>query len=214
MIGITIGFYFPLSQNFTEETHAGMTIAKRYIWSFVFILMAGIILLLLMVMRSDQTEAVRRQLEKSPLPADLASAQATPVHLYFSDKDNRFLMAEERVLKSPKDPEFFARSIVEALIKGPQLGLARTIPAETAVRAVYLTPQGICYLDLTPAAAENHPGGIKSELLSIYSIVNSLVLNVTEIEAVKILINGDESVTLAGHIDLQIPIKANMLLIR
>jgi hypothetical protein len=123
-------------------------------------------------------------------------------------------MAEERVLKSPKQPEFFARSIVEALIKGPQRGLARTIPTETAVRAVYLTPQGICYLDLASNVAENHPGGIKSELLSIYSIVNSLVLNVTEIEAVKILINGDESKTLAGHIDLQIPIKANMLLIR
>ena len=189
-------------------------IAQRYIWYFVFTLMVGIVLLIVMVVRSDQPGAVRRQLEEGPRPADLASSKATPVHLYFSDRDNQFLMAEERVLKSPKHPEFFARSIVEALIKGPQQGLARTIPVETAVRAVYLTPQGICYLDLTSNVAENHPGGIKSELLSIYSIVNSLVLNVTEIEAVKILINGDESMTLAGHIDLQIPIKANMLLIR
>ena len=189
-------------------------ISKRYIWYFVFTLMVGIFLLIVMVMRSDQPGAVRRQLEESPRPADLSSSQATPVNLYFSDRDNQFLMAEERVLKSLKRPEFFARSIVEALIKGPQQGLARTIPAETAVRAVYLTPQGICYLDLTSNVAENHPGRIKSELLSIYSIVNSLVLNVTEIEAVKILVNGDESMTLAGHIDLQIPIKANMLLIR
>jgi hypothetical protein len=37
---------------------------------------------------------------------------------------------------------------------------------------------------------------------------------VPEVEAVKILINGDESATLAGHIDLQVPVKANMLLIR
>jgi len=174
----------------SKKAHAGIMIAKRYIWYFVFALMAGMVLLLVMVMCSDQTGALRRQLEKSPRPADLASSQAIPVHLYFSDKDNQFLMAEERVLKSPKDPEFFARSIVEALIKGPQQGLARTIPAETAVRAVYMTPQGICYLDLTSNVAEKHPGGIKSELLSIYSIVNSLVLNVTEIEAVKILING------------------------
>jgi spore germination protein GerM len=189
-------------------------IAKRYIWLFVFTLMVGIVLLIMMFVRSDQPGAFRRQLKESPRPADLASSQAIPVHLYFSDRDNQFLMAEERVLKSPKHPDLLARSIVEALIKGPQQGLARTIPAETAVRAVYLTPQGICYLDLTSNVAENHPGGIKSELLSIYSIVNSLVLNVTEIEAVKILINGDESKTLAGHIDLQIPIKADMLLIR
>jgi spore germination protein GerM len=189
-------------------------IAKRHIWYFVFALTVGIVLLMVMVMRSGPPGAVRRPFEKSQRPADLASSQANPVHLYFSDPANQFLMAEERVLKSPEQPEFLARRIVDALIKGPQQGLSRTIPAETAVRAVYLTPQGICYLDLTSAVAENHPGGIKSELLSIYSIVNSLVLNVTEIEAVKILINGDESVTLAGHIDLQIPIKANMLLIR
>jgi hypothetical protein len=214
VIGIKIGFYFHLSQNFTEKAHAGIMIAKRYIWYVVFILIAGIVSLLVMVMRSDQTGAVRRQLEKSPQPADMAPLQATSAHLYFSDRNNQFLMAEDRVLKSSEDPEFFARIIVESLIKGPQQGLARTIPAETAVRAVYLTPQGICYLDLTSDVAENHPGGIRSELLSIYSIVNSLVLNVAEIEAVKILINGDESMTLAGHIDLQIPIKANMLLIR
>jgi spore germination protein GerM len=202
------------SQNVTEKAHAGIMIAKRYIWFVVFTLMAGIVLLLVMVIRSDQPGAIHRQLEESPRPADSAPLQATPVHLYFSDRNNQFLMAEERVLKSSKDPEFFARSIVEALIKGPQQGLARTIPAETAVRAVYLTPQGICYLDLTSGVAEKHPGGIRSELLSIYSIVNSLILNVAQIEAVKILINGDESMTLAGHIDLQIPIKANMLLIR
>ena len=176
-------------------------IAKRHIWYVVFALMVCIVLLLVMVLRSDRPGEVRRQLEKSPRPADLAASQATPVHLYFSDKGNQFLMAEERVLKSPKDPEFFARSIVEALIKDPQQGLSRTIPAETAVRAVYLTPEGTCYLDLTSDIAEGHPGGITSELLSIYSIVNSLVLNVTEIEAVKILINGDESMTLAGHIE-------------
>jgi hypothetical protein len=214
VIGIKIGFYFHLSKNFSERSHASIMMAKRYIWYVVSTLMAGIILLLVIVMRSHQPGAVRSRIAEGSRPADMASSQATPVNLYFSDRNNQFLIAEERVLKSSKHPEFFARSIVEALIKGPQQGLVRTIPAETAVRAVYLTPQGICYLDLTSDVAENHPGGIKSELLSIYSIVNSLVLNVTEIEAVKILINGDESMTLAGHIDLQIPIKANMLLVR
>lgn len=186
---------------------------KRFIGYIAFALMAGVALLLVLFIRSERTTDFR-QSERALRPAALTSTQATPVHLYFSDPENQFLMAEERVLKSPPIPEFLARSIVEALIKGPQQGLARTIPAETDVRAVYLTPEGICYLDLTPGVAENHPGGIKAEYLSIYSIVNSLVLNVNEIEAVKILINGNEAMTFAGHIDLQIPIKANMLLIR
>jgi spore germination protein GerM len=190
-----------------------MKIAKRHIWYFVFALTVGIVSLLAVIIRSDHSTVARPPAE-IPRPADLVSAQTIPVHLYFSDRDNHFLMAEERILKSAQDAEFLGRSILEALIRGPQQGLARTIPAETVVRAVYLTPEGICYVDLAPGVAENHPGGIKSELLSIYSIVNSLVLNVTEIEAVKILINGDESMTLAGHVDLQSPIRANMLLVR
>jgi hypothetical protein len=39
-------------------------------------------------------------------------------------------------------------------------------------------------------------------------------LNIPEIHAVKFLINGKESMTLNGHIDLRSPFKANMLLIR
>ena len=105
-------------------------------------------------------------------------------------------------------------SIVEALIKGPRQGLVRTIPQNTKIRAIYVTQEGICYVYLTSAIADQHPGGIKSELLTVYSIVNSVVLNVPEVKAVKILINGRESMTLAGHINLQVPVKANMLLIR
>jgi len=45
---------------------------------------------------------------------------------------------------------------------------------------------------LSESVRENHPGGCKSELMTIYSIVNSLILNVSEIEAVKILIGGNQ----------------------
>ena len=51
-------------------------------------------------------------------------------------------------------------------------------------------------------------------MMTIWSIVNTLVLNVPEIEAVKILIGGGEAETLAGHIDLSRPLRANMPLVR
>jgi len=41
-----------------------------------------------------------------------------------------------------------------------------------------------------------------------------LILNIPEIDAVKILIDGRDAMTLAGHIDLRFPFKANMLLVR
>ena len=136
------------------------------------------------------------------------------VHLYFGDKDNLYLISEERIVRHTDDLTHFSRTIVEALINGPTQGQTRTIPQDTTLIAVYLTEHGICYVDLSAAVQENHPGGVDAERLTIYSIVNSLTLNIPDIRAVKILVEGQEAMTLAGHIDLQNPAKANMLLIR
>jgi len=153
--------------------------------------------------------------EDAPLPGGLsASTQKSPVHLYFASRNSYFLMAEQRVVLHPDDPVGLADTIVKALINGPQKGLLKTIPADTRLKALYITPDGTCYVDLSEAVRNTHPGGSKSELLTIYSMVNSLVLNVPEIERVQILIEGNQAPTLAGHIDLQLPVKADMLLIR
>ena len=188
-------------------------IAKRTIFFSIFALAAVAAGLGIIVIRSANSPD-REGSENTELPVNLKPSQTTLAHLYFSDPDNQFLIAEERSLKHPENPAFFAKSIVAALIKGPQQGLVRTIPKNTKIRAIYVTQEGICYVDLNATIAEQHPGGIKSELLTVYSIVNSVVLNVPEVKAVKILINGSESMTLAGHINLQVPVKANMLLIR
>ena len=186
---------------------------KPYFGYLALASIVGIILLLVLVLGCDDSRE-GETFQQTGQSAAVTPSQNRPVHLYFSDTDSQFLMAENRVLKSSEDPDYFARRIIEALIKGPQQGLTRTLPAATAIRAVFVTREGICFVDLSAAVTENHPGGIQPELLSIYSIVNSLVLNVPQIKTVKILINGNESETFAGHIDLQTPIKANMLLIR
>ena len=136
------------------------------------------------------------------------------IHLYFSDKDNSFLIAEKKLLERSDDPAQMGKLIIESLIKGPKEKLMRTISSDANLRALFVTKDKTAYVDLTQAAREKHPGGCKSEMITIYSIVNSLVLNITEIDTVKILIDGRESMTLAGHIDLRFPLKADMLLVR
>jgi len=136
------------------------------------------------------------------------------VQLYFSDKENSFLIAEERKLSHAANPTQFDQTIIAALIQGPTEGLMRTIPAGTKLLALFVAPDKTAYVDLTATLKDAHPGGIQSEQMTIFSIVNSLILNIPEINAVKILIDGRESITLAGHIDLRFPFKANMLLIR
>ncbi|CAB1079947.1 hypothetical protein D1AOALGA4SA_7644 [Olavius algarvensis Delta 1 endosymbiont] len=168
------------------------------------------------------------------LPFQLAEAQTQPdsrddgqlnsdspqqsgkisAHLYFADRSNSFLKSELRIMHQPDDPVEFGRAIIEALIKGPQKGLTRTIPVGTELSAIYIDPKDVCYVDLSDSIRTKHTGGVKSELLTIYSVVNSLILNVSEIKRVKILIEGNEAPTLSGHINLQLPFRANMLLIR
>ena len=113
-----------------------------------------------------------------------------------------------------RDISEFSKVIIENLIRGPKKELVRTIPEGTTLNALYVTHDGTAYVDMSEAIKENHPGGSESELITIYSIVNSLILNIPEIDAVKILIEGNESMTLAGHVDLRFPFEANMLLIR
>lgn len=135
-------------------------------------------------------------------------------HLYFADRDHRFLVAEKVLLPLSASPTDIAAKVVTNLIRGPLGDLQRTLPMETELRSVFVDFDGIAYVDLTYTVREKHPGGILPELLAIYSIVNSLVLNIESVDAVKLMIEGRDAPTLAGHVDLRFPFKANMLWIR
>ena len=136
------------------------------------------------------------------------------VHLYFSDSDNAFLISEERSFSARIGPEALGSQIVDALLEGPKQALERTIPEGTLLRGFYILPNHTAYVDLSGEIRAGHPGGAQTELMTIYSMVNSLVLNVPEIETVKILVEGKEETTLAGHVDLRFPFRANMLFVR
>lgn len=177
------------------------------IW--VLLLASGYLFLLLI----DRKEPHRTSSEMKP-PLRTQSLAKSAANLYFSDRDNLYLISETRTLPRPEDPEDFGKVILKALEKGPTGGLTRTIPAGTRVRAFYLAQGGAAVVDLSEAVSEKHPGGCKTELLTLYSLVNSLILNIPEIDSVKILIGGREAMTLAGHVDLRFPFSADMLLIR
>ena len=135
-------------------------------------------------------------------------------NLYFADKDNLYLIAESRVLMHAGNPVALGKSIIRGLADGPQGELMPTLPKGTDLRSLFILEDGTAVLDMSETVRDRHPGGCETELLTIFSIVNSLVLNIDNITAVKILIGGREAATLAGHIDIRYPYKANMLLVR
>lgn len=157
-------------------------------------------------------EADQFNTENSVKSAD--AEEAFPVYLYFADAKHKFLIGEERTKIASDDSVVFCRRLVEELIRGPLSDLSVTVPPETTLRAVYITKDKTAYVDLTKKIMTGHSGGIVSEQMTIYSIVNTLILNVSTVDRVKILIEGQESETLAGHIDIRFPLSADMLLIR
>ena len=186
---------------------------KRASLRLLGILLVGCVISFIFQIASAETDSRRHedgQLNSELPPQSIKIA----THLYFADRHNSFLKSEQRAMHQLDDPVAFGQAIVEALIKGPQKGLVRTIPIGTELNAIYIDPGSVCYVDLSATVKNNHPGGSNSEMLTIYSVVNSLILNVTEIKQVKILIDGNETPTLAGHINLQSPFTAHMLLIR
>ena len=188
-------------------------IVRQHLYRSLVILIAAIAFCTMLFIQPSLLPALDQTDESASL-LDLESSGKSVVHLYFSDKENSFLTAEERVFINTELQADFGKMIIEALIEGSEKGLVRTIPAGTKLRALYVTKEGIAFVDLTDTVKDAHPGGVQSELLTIFSIVDSLVLNMPQVDAVKILINGNESMTLAGHVDLRFPLKANMLLIR
>ena len=59
-------------------------------------------------------------------------------------------------------------------------------------------------------ATTSHPGGTVNELLTIYTIVNALTVNLPAVNAVQVLVDGKEVDTLSGHVDLPRPLAKNL----
>lgn len=124
------------------------------------------------------------------------------VTLYFPDFDTGALDQEARVMALAPNNEDRVRQIVLSLIEGSEQGHAQALPAATALRAVFLTSSGDAYLDFSSDITQDFPVGIASETLAIYSVVDSLTVNVPSIKRVRFLVQGQETDTLDGHADL------------
>ena len=136
--------------------------------------------------------------EVQPVPTE----EMVEVNLYFSDSQAMYLVPEKR--KISQTPSLARQAVVE-LIKGPENSeLYPTIPEGTQVNEVYIVDD-IVYIDLSEEIFKNHPGGSSGELMTIYSIVNTLT-EIPPIKGVQILVGGNEKNSLVGHIDISMPL--------
>ena len=147
----------------------------------------------------------------APAAAPAEPSRTIKARLFYVSDDGMRLTSVEREVPFAEGAEQ-AREIVNAQIAlaGP---FVSAVPPGTSVRAVYVTGRGDAYVDLSGEAAAAHPGGTLNELLTVYTIVDALTVNLPAVQAVQILIEGKEVETLAGHVDLRRPLAKNLGLV-
>lgn len=128
------------------------------------------------------------------------------VTLYLPAAGVEGLTEESREI--PDSPAFAVKAelvLRELLAVDSETGQS-LFPRGTKVRAVYEDPRGVAYVDLSREAAQGAPVGPWAEALRVYSLVDTLAANFPQVKRVKILIEGQEVGSLAGHISLQYPL--------
>jgi spore germination protein GerM len=173
------------------------------------LILIGVGLLIIFIFRQEIFNTFMPRMEKRKI-----LEEEKIVLLYFSDREDEYLVGEKReILKRDKVDEEAKEAIIE-LIKGPKGKLVPTLPLRTKLLTLRVNDKGVAEVNFNKALSKDHPGGSSAEMMSVYSIVNSLVLNFPQIKKVKILIEGKTGETIAGHLSLDQPISSKPDLIR
>ena len=130
--------------------------------------------------------------------------------MFYVAEDGTRLTSVERDVAYGESADEQAREIVAAQIAPVVEPLVSAIPPGTTLRAVFITKSGDAYVDLSREARVAHPGGTVDELLTVYTIVNALTVNLPAVTAVQVLVDGKEVDTLSGHVDLRRPLAKNL----
>jgi Sporulation and spore germination len=129
-----------------------------------------------------------------------ADARRIQVKLYVVGPSGRELATETQEIPLAASVQEQAKAVVELLLRR-----SSAIPSGVTLRELFITSQGIAYVDLSQELITNHPGGSSAEELTVYSLTQTLVANFPAIKTAKILVEGREIQTIAGHLDLTIP---------
>jgi len=125
------------------------------------------------------------------------------VTLYLAYDDAGVLRPKPVRIPLPAGRQERAAEILRALLT---LYLDKSSPhplgAGSEIRDVYLVDPGLAVIDLNAAFADGHRSGVLVEELSVVSLIQTLSANIPGITRVKILVEGNERDTLAGHADL------------
>lgn len=133
------------------------------------------------------------------------------VTLFFASPAGENLEREGREIDPCEGPDRCIEAVVYELINGPMGNLAPTLPPSTTLHGVRVEGD-TALLEMGEEIGTGLPGGSNSEMLAVFSIVDTIAVNFPQIKRVKLLINGKTVETLKGHLDLREPLSPDFTL--
>jgi hypothetical protein len=136
-------------------------------------------------------------------------AEKISVDLYYADPERDGLKGERRDISPVSSLSEMISQTLRELMRGPRGNLINAIPENTQLQDVRIDDDGVVWVDFSSHLSSAHPGGSSAEIITVYSIVNTILLNFKEVKKVRIIIDGATVDTLAGHIDCSQPFVAD-----
>jgi len=133
---------------------------------------------------------------------DDATERRIRVTLYLLSDSGMALAPEDREIALADSVQEQAKQVIRELLAGSRTGLGSPLPQGVQLRELFITPQGVAFVDLSQELISNHIGGSSAEELTVYSLSNTLIANFPAVKRVQFLVEGREVPTLAGHLDL------------
>jgi len=179
---------------------------------FLFLIIIGVGLFLAYQFRQEIFDSLKPLLEKKP-EKKIVVKEKKVVTLYFSEEEGEYLVGEKREIPKKESVEEEAKEAIIELIRGPRGELIPTLPSQTELLGLQLDQRGLARVNFNRALTKNHPGGSSAEMMTVYSVVNSLTFNFPNIKRVQFLVEGKQVETIAGHLSLRqsVPPKPDLI---
>jgi hypothetical protein len=119
--------------------------------------------------------------------------------------DTENLHQESITIPAFSDPQQRAQEVLRQLLSiYQQKNSPHPLTASAEIRNVYTVAPNTAVIDVNSALVDGQTSGVLAEELTLVSIVQTLSLNVPNLAKVKLIVDGKERDTLAGHIDLSL----------
>jgi hypothetical protein len=154
-------------------------------------------------LRRGTAETLRQASDLHPIGPGIVGTRAL-VKLSVAYDDDGVFRSRDVSVPLPSEPSARAREVLGTLIAQY---VSRPSPhplAEgSAVNNVFLVNGKLAVVDLNEAMVEGHRSGVVVEDFTLLSLIDTLATNFPQLEQVKLLVDGKERETLAGHADLK-----------